>query len=89
MVEEPFSEQDLSRIEKRMRRVVQRNLTFEFHEYPRDAAERMNAAEPLKMEIIEEIPEDEKITTYRQGSSRTCARGRMSSRRGGFRRSSC
>ena len=67
MVEEPFSEQDLSRIEKRMRRVVQRNLTFEYHEYPRDEAERMNAAEPLKMEIIEEIPEDEKITTYRHG----------------------
>ena len=67
MVEEPFSEQDLSRIEKRMRRVVQQNHTFEFHEYPRDAAERMNAAEPLKMEIIEEIPEDEKITTYRHG----------------------
>ena len=34
MVEEPFSEQDLSRIEKRMRRVVQRNLTFEFPRVP-------------------------------------------------------
>ena len=67
MVEEPFSEQDLSRIEKRMRRVVQRNLTFEYHEYPRDEAEHMNASEPLKMEIIEEIPVDEKITTYRHG----------------------
>ena len=67
MVEEPFSEQDLSRIEKRMRRVVQQNHTFEYHEYPRDEAERMNAAEPLKMEIIEEIPDDEKITTYRHG----------------------
>ena len=67
MVEEPFSEQDLSRIEKRMRRVVQQNHTFEFHEYPRDEAERMNAAEPLKMEIIEEIPEDQKITTYKHG----------------------
>ncbi len=67
MVEEPFSEQDLSRIEKRMRRVVQQNHTFEYHEYPRDVAEEMNASEPLKMEIIEEIPEDEKITTYKHG----------------------
>ena len=67
LVEEPFSEQDLSRIEKRMRRVVQQNHTFEFHEYPRDVAEEMNASEPLKMEIIEEIPEDEKITTYKHG----------------------
>lgn len=67
LVEEPFSEQDLSRIEKRMRRVVQQNHTFEFHEYPRDVAEEMNASEPLKMEIIDEIPEDEKITTYKHG----------------------
>ena len=67
MVEEPFSEQDLSRIEKRMRRVVQQNHTFKFHEYPRDVAERMNASEPLKMEIIDDIPEDEKITTYKHG----------------------
>ncbi len=67
MVEEPFSEQDLSRIEKRMRRVVQQNHTFEYHEYPRGEAEQMNASEPLKMEIIEEIPEDEKITTYKHG----------------------
>ena len=67
LVEEPFSEQDLSRIEKRMRRVVQQNHTFEFHEYPRDVAEKMNASEPLKMEIIDEIPEDEKITTYKHG----------------------
>ncbi len=67
MVEKPFSEQDLSRIEKRMRRVIQRNLMFEFHEYPRDEAERMNASEPLKMEIIDDIPKDEKITTYKHG----------------------
>ena len=67
LVEEPFSEQDLSRIEKRMRRVVQQNHTFEFHEYPRDVAEEMNASEPLKMEIIDEIPEEEKITTYKHG----------------------
>ncbi|MYB48608.1 MAG: threonine--tRNA ligase [Dehalococcoidia bacterium] len=67
LVEEPFSEQDLTRIEKRMRRVVQQNHTFEFHEYPRDVAEEMNASEPLKMEIIDEIPEEEKITTYKHG----------------------
>ncbi len=67
LVEEPFSEQDLSRIEKRMRRVFQQNHTFEFHEYPRDVAEEMNASEPLKMEIIDEIPEEEKITTYKHG----------------------
>lgn len=67
MVEKPFSDQDLSRIEKRMRKVVQRNLEFEHHEYPRDQALSINGDEPLKLEIIEEIPEDEKITTYKHG----------------------
>lgn len=67
MVDEPFSQQDLSRIEKQMRKVIQRNLPFEYHEHPRDHAVRMNAEEPLKLEIIEGIPDSEKITTYKHG----------------------
>ncbi len=67
LVEDPFSDDDLKRIEKRMKKVIQRNLTFELHEYPRDEALDMNAREPLKLEIIEEIPEDEAITTYKHG----------------------
>lgn len=67
MVDEPFSEQDLARIEKRMRKVIQRDLPFEYREYPRDQAVHMNAEEPLKLEIIEDIPASEQITTYRHG----------------------
>ena len=67
MVDEPFSEQDLARIEKRMRKVIQRDLSFEYREYPRDQAVHMNAEEPLKLEIIEDIPASEQITTYRHG----------------------
>ena len=67
MVDEPFSEQDLARIEKRMRKVIQRDLPFEYREYPRDHAVHMNAEEPLKLEIIEDIPVSEQITTYRHG----------------------
>lgn len=67
MVEEPFSEQDLARIEKQMRKVIQRDFPFEYREYPRDHAVHMNAEEPLKLEIIEDIPVSEKITTYRHG----------------------
>ena len=67
MVDEPFSEQDLARIEKRMRKVIQRDFPFEYREYPRDQAVHMNAEEPLKLEIIEDIPASEQITTYRHG----------------------
>ena len=64
---EPFRDEDLKRIERRMRRVIARNLPFEYSEYPRDEALELNADEPLKLEIISEIPEDEAISTYRHG----------------------
>ena len=64
---EPFSNDDLAAIEKAMRRKIAQNLPFELHEYPRDRALDMNADEPLKLEIIDEIPVDEPITTYRHG----------------------
>ena len=64
---EPFRDEDLKRIERRMRRVIARNLPFEYSEYPREEALELNADEPLKLEIINEIPEDEAISTYRHG----------------------
>ena len=64
---EPFRDEDLERIEGRMKEVIGRDLTFEYSEYPRDEALELNADEPLKLEIIEEIPEDEAISTYRHG----------------------
>ena len=67
LVDEPFSDQDLERIEKGMKEVMGRDLPFELHEYSRAKALKINAEEPLKLEIIEEIPEDEAITTYKHG----------------------
>ena len=64
---EPFSNDDLAAIEKAMRRTIAQNLPFELHEYPRERALDMNAGEPLKLEIIDEIPDGEPITTYRHG----------------------
>ena len=67
LVAEPFTAEELEEIEGKMREVVARDLPFELSEYDRDAAVAMNADEPLKLEIIEEIPEAEPITTYRHG----------------------
>ena len=64
---EPFRDEDLQRIERRMRGVIARDLPFEYSEYPRDEALELNAGEPLKLEIISEIPEYEAISTYRHG----------------------
>ena len=67
LVDKPFSSEDLERIEDEMRRTVKSDLQFEFHEYPREDALAMNAEQPLKLEIIEGIPVDESITTYKHG----------------------
>ena len=67
LVPDPFSEEDLEKIERRMGEVVARDLPFEYKEYPRDVALSMNSSEPLKLEIVGEIPEDEPISTYRHG----------------------
>ena len=64
---EPFSTEDLEEIERRMREVIAEDPWFEYAEYPRDKAIEMNQDEPLKLEVIEEIPESEPITTYRHG----------------------
>ncbi len=63
----PFREEDLEEIEKRMKAVIAKDLTFEYSEYPRSEALQLNADEPLKLEIISEIPEDEAISTYKHG----------------------
>lgn len=64
---EPFRDEDLERIERRMRAVIAKDFKFEYREHPRDEALEMNADEPLKLEIISEIPEGEAISTYRHG----------------------
>ncbi len=64
---EPFTNDDLGAIEKAMRKTIAEDLAFELHEYPKEQALDMNADEPLKLEIIHEIPEGEPITTYRHG----------------------
>ena len=67
MVDTPFTPEDIQRIENRMRRVVKRNHAFEYREYSREEINELNADEPLKLEVIAEIPEGEAISTYTHG----------------------
>ena len=67
MVPEPFNDEQLEKIEGLMKKVIAQDLRFEYSEYPREKALEMNAEEPLKLEIIEGIPEEEAISTYRHG----------------------
>ena len=71
----PISDDDLKRIESAMKKVIKRNYKFELQEYSRQDAIERAADEPLKLEIIDEIPEEELITTYRHGEFEDLCRG--------------
>jgi len=74
--EEPFTPQDLERIEKRMREIISEDLPFERIEIPKEEARQLfrEKAEDYKLELLDEI-EDEKVSLYRQGDFIDLCRG--------------
>ena len=66
-VETPITEDDLKKIEDSMRKVIKENLKFEYNEYSRSDMLDMNKDEPFKLDVINDIPEDVPITTYKHG----------------------
>ena len=67
MTDTPFSEEDLEKIEKAMRKVISNDLPFIYSEYSRGEIVDMNQSEPLKLEVISDIPDGEVISTYSHG----------------------
>ncbi|MBY4797941.1 threonine--tRNA ligase [Collinsella sp. AGMB00827] len=66
---EKISDEDLPAIEAEMRRIVKENLRFETFELPRAEAVVLmeERGERYKVEHIGDLPEDARITFYRQG----------------------
>ena len=75
--EEPFTPEDLERIEQRMREIVERDEAITREVWDRDEAIRFftELGEHYKAEIIAGIPEGEPITVYRQGGFVDLCRG--------------
>ena len=75
--EEPFTEEDLATIEKRMQEIVDRDETISREVWNRDEAVVFfrDMGEEYKAEIIASIPSDEPITLYRQGDFIDLCRG--------------
>jgi threonyl-tRNA synthetase len=73
---EPFSPEELERIEKRMEELVKADLKIVREELPRDEAIDLfrRMGEHYKVEIIEGIP-DERVSLYRQGDWVDLCRG--------------
>lgn len=66
----PFSTEDFDAIEKEMSRISKENLRVERFELPRDEAidYMTKLGEPYKVELIQDLPEGEAISFYKQGS---------------------
>lgn len=66
---EPFSREDLDKIEAEMKKVIKENATLERFELPREEAIKLmeERNEPYKVELINDLPEDAVISFYKQG----------------------
>jgi len=65
---------DLPLIENKMTEIIALNMPFVKEEVGKEEARRLFAAQPYKLELIDEIP-DEKVSLYRQGSFVDLCRG--------------
>ncbi len=74
-VPRPFTPEDLSTIEARMRDVAARDYPFVREELSREEANRRFADDPLKLERIEELGDDEIISAYTDGPFVDLCRG--------------
>ena len=66
-VETPFSREDLDNLEAEMKKIAKENLKIERFELPRNEALELMKDEPYKVELINELPDDEPISFYKQG----------------------
>ena len=74
-VPRPFTPEDLGRIEARMGQVAQADYPFVREVVDRQAANRRFADDPLKLERISELGDDETITVYTDGPFTDLCRG--------------
>jgi threonyl-tRNA synthetase len=70
-----ITEEDLPRIEEKMREIVQRDLPVECERVPKAEVEKLYEDNPYKLEIIRDLEEDDDIKIYRQGEFYDLCRG--------------
>ena len=64
-----FSEADFEKIEAEMKKIIKEDIPIERFELPRSEAIKLmkDAGEDYKVELIEDLPEDEVLSFYKQG----------------------
>jgi threonyl-tRNA synthetase len=74
-VDRPFTPEDLARLEQKMGEVAKRDYPFVREVVDRGEANRRFADDPLKLERIAELGDDETITVYTDGPFQDLCRG--------------
>ncbi|NBI05443.1 threonine--tRNA ligase [Senegalia massiliensis] len=72
-----FTPEDLEKIEKEMKKIVKQDLPMEKFVLPREEAIEFlrEQGEDYKIELVEDLPEDEEISFYKQGDFVDLCRG--------------
>lgn len=65
-IEADFKEEDLSKIEKKMKEIIKKDVSFIKKDISKKEAKELFKDQPYKLELIEEIPE-EKVSIYTSG----------------------
>ena len=68
-VEKPLTEEDINKIEEEMKKIVKEDLSLERSTLSREDAIKLmkEKEEPYKVQLIEELPEGEDISFFKQG----------------------
>ncbi len=70
----PLTPDDLPDIEDKMREIIKANQPFIRREVTKEEARKLFSAQPYKLELIEELPDD-KLSLYQQGAFLDLCRG--------------
>ncbi len=70
-----ISSNDFERIEERMRAIIREDKPFVREVVSRDQAQEIFADQPLKLELLDDIPAEEDVTIYRHGDHMELCRG--------------
>ena len=66
-IEKAFSEEDKLKIEEEMKKIIKEDLPIERFSLPKKEALELMKDEPYKVELINDLPEGEEISFYKQG----------------------
>ena len=66
-VEKPFTDEDKANIEAEMKKIIKEDIEIEKFVLPKEEALNLMDGQPYKQELIEELPDGEEISFYKQG----------------------